>query len=374
MPISPTVAAIRDRQRHLLNVLSHVQPHRIRPRSLGKRILALYRTVDLFDPTLVTLEHRVPFTLIAEQPWRRRLWDWNGQGGLRGLMEHLLVGTRYPLPDFLFALPQSHHTWSSVWKEGRTLIRMLIHLGEGGSMRRARDLHLIPSCLTRRMQHQLMVMEGEMSMASAVRRAQIRTLGGPNWMFEALHNTRLAELQPDEPGWQKVIGWMCAGRDDLSTNDMEILVDYLFAITPIERGKLLRQSMARAVLRAEAWHGALGQNRVTVNSGPLPASGLPDGTFESIWSIRQIRTGRELSAEGLELKHCVASYWNSVMSRRCAIFSLKREGMRHLTVEVRLAEGNIVQARGMRNRQPRPDERAVLEKWAACNKLAIQAT
>ena len=71
--MTTALAAIRDRQDRLLRVLSTVQPHRIRPRSLGKRIRSLYQTVDLRSPELVTDTHHTAFRLIAEQTWHRPL-------------------------------------------------------------------------------------------------------------------------------------------------------------------------------------------------------------------------------------------------------------------------------------------------------------
>ncbi len=372
-----TVAAIRDRQDHLRDVLRRVQPHRIRPRSVGKRILSLYRAADLHDPALVSTDSHQPFRLLAEQDWRRPLWTWDGGGGLAGLLGHLLVTVRYPLPDFLFALPLTgyHYGWSPVWQQGRQQLGLLAHLGGGGSMRAARDLGLIPACLTRRMQHALLAMEGMMSLGHAIRQAQLSVLGGDPALWEALRDTRLGQLLPDEHRWQPVLAWLCDSHDNLPAMQAGTLVDWLAGLPPDERDRRIRQPLAAAIQHAVQWHERLHirPGSTSLQPGPLPDAGIPDAALPEPWTMRQIRSGIELGAEGAELRHCVASYWGSVMARQCGIFSLRRAGVRQVTVEVRLAERCVVQVRGLCNRRPTEEEERLIRAWAERVGLTVRA-
>ena len=108
-------------------------------------------------------------------------------------------------------------------------------------------------------------------------------------------------------------------------------------------------------------------------TGPLPSSGLPGGRFEDAWTIRQIRTSQELLDEGTDLRHCVSSYRNAIMSKRSTIFSLKQDGLRCITLEVRLSECAIVQARGLQNRAPSALERKLIARWAADVGLTLRS-
>jgi hypothetical protein len=53
-----------------------------------------------------------------------------------------------------------------------------------------------------------------------------------------------------------------------------------------------------------------------------------------------------------------------VRTGRCAIFGLRREGRRCLTVEVALPVRAVVQVRGAFNRRAREAEKAVVAAWA----------
>ncbi len=375
MTTAPSIAAIRERQDTLQRVLSALQPHRIRPRSLGKRILSLYRAVDLLAPELVTDAHHSSFRLIAEQTWHRPLWTWDGADGIRGLLMHLLVTVPWPLPDFLFELPRiaSAYTWR-LTSEHRTQVTLLTHLGTGGTMRTARDLGLIPACLTRRMHHQLLEMEGALTLSLAIRKVQFQTFGGSEGLLEALQGTRLAQLQDDEHHWQPVIAWLCAGQGSLPTDQVRTLVDWLFTLSPLDRRQRIRQPLSAALRRAVEWHGHLHiPSRSSIQPGPLPASGIKTARLEEPWSMTELGSGIALAAEGATMRHCVATYWSSIMSRRSSIFSLRRFKLRRVTVEVRLGEGCVVQARGLCNRRPTAEEAAQIRAWAAEVGLSVRS-
>ena len=373
MTTAPTVAAIRDRQRRLLRVLSAVQPHRIRPRSLGKRLRSLYQTVDLLAPELVTDTHHTAFRLISEQTWHRPLWTWDGSGGMRGLLMHLLVTVPWSLPDFLFTLPHSRDTWR-LTRAHRAKVALLAHLGTGGTMRAARDRALIPASLTRRMHHRLLAVEGALTLGFAIRTVQLQTFGGSERLLEALQATRLAQLQDDTHHWQKVIAWLCAGQHRLPLDQLRPLVDWLFTRSPQERRQRIRQPLPAALRRAVEWHHTLHRPSAgSIQPGPLPASGIPGVKLEAPWSMTELRTGRALAAEGTAMRHCVATYWGSIMSRRSSIFSLRRDMLRRVTVEVRLSEGCVVQARGACNRRPDGMETAQIRAWAIAAGLRVRS-
>lgn len=376
MTTAPTVATIRDRQARLQSVIASIKPQCIRPRSLGKRILSLYRAADLFVPELVSTDHRVSFQLISEQTWLRPLWAWDGTGGLKGLLMHLLITVRYPLPDFLFSLPSvsSTYRWMPGTIANRDQLTLLAHLGTGGTMRTARDLGLIPACLTRKMHHQLLAMEGDMTLSHAIRKAQFATFGGSDGLLEILRGTRLGQLQSDEHLWQPVIAWLCVGQNSLPTGQVGALIDWLFTLPPQDRRQRIRQPLSAALRRALEWHEGLHiRPGISIQPGPLPDSGIPEVELTQPWSMQEIPTGIALAAEGSVMRHCVATYWSSIMAKRSSIFSLRRDKIRQMTVEVRLAEGCVVQARGQCNRRPAPEEEAQIRIWATAVGLTVRS-
>jgi PcfJ-like protein len=80
----------------------------------------------------------------------------------------------------------------------------------------------------------------------------------------------------------------------------------------------------------------------------------------------------DLVKEGSELSHCVASYVNDIVSKRCKIFFLRQTDnldKPFATVETR--GENVRQARGYANRKLTNEERAFLAEWAEKKELQL---
>ncbi|WNW25037.1 PcfJ domain-containing protein [Bacillus inaquosorum] len=82
---------------------------------------------------------------------------------------------------------------------------------------------------------------------------------------------------------------------------------------------------------------------------------------------------REVIKEGETLSHCVSSYVDDIIKRKCKILFLRKTEQLDeslVTIEVR---GNVVrQVRGRFNRRPEPEESAFIESWAKTKKLEVQ--
>ncbi len=361
------------RQARLDAVLNQLRPMRnLHPRPVARRLVALLNTLDLLAPELVDVENTRPLHLLARVPWRRTLDTWRG-GTLRELYEYLLVGVHYPLPGFLWSVlqPDRH---LRVGVDGLRAIQLLALLGSGGSLRDAQKCALIPHCVSKRANHALWLVEEPQPVGQALRRAQVSALGGPRWLGTALGVTQhLARVRSDELWWSRVIQWLSDGAPHLAHHQVQPLVDFL-----VERwnGRPVWRSRVRTVLRSMAeWHAGLAAQRAVYHHGPLPRSALVGATMELYgvpWTVHEICTSRELFAEGGELQHCVATYQTWILRRRSAIFSLREEGARRVTVEVRLAERTVVQGRGYANRYPTDVEREAIRVWAEKNGLQIR--
>jgi hypothetical protein len=81
-----------------------------------------------------------------------------------------------------------------------------------------------------------------------------------------------------------------------------------------------------------------------------------------------VLSGQDLIDNGRALKHCVSSYARSCASGACSIWSLEsrigteRRAAPVLTVEVD-AKRVVVQVRGLANRRPDEQEKAMVETW-----------
>lgn len=88
------------------------------------------------------------------------------------------------------------------------------------------------------------------------------------------------------------------------------------------------------------------------------------------WTFTQLLNSNVLTDEGVKQRHCVAGYTGSCVSGSISIWSLKLNGKRALTIEM-TRDHTIVQARGLANRNARPEEVKVLKRWAMDQGLSI---
>ena len=100
---------------------------------------------------------------------------------------------------------------------------------------------------------------------------------------------------------------------------------------------------------------------------------LGDGVAH--WTIQQLRNYQDLTIEGRELHHCVASYHWSCVKGACTIWSLskltpKGNFKKCLTIEVD-RHNTVVQCRGMANRDPLKEEWDIVNEWVRAECLSV---
>jgi hypothetical protein len=93
------------------------------------------------------------------------------------------------------------------------------------------------------------------------------------------------------------------------------------------------------------------------------------------WELTELTNAAQLRAEGVALRHCVASYSHSCWRGASTIWSLRRRrdsSVRSIvTVEVDPARRTIVQARGFRNRRASGKVLQLVQAWAARENLRL---
>jgi len=169
--------------------------------------------------------------------------------------------------------------------------------------------------------------------------------------------------------------------------ELEELLDYVISAHAENDNWTIKKRSLEAIRRhSERWHRDMSKLQY-IGGGAWDGMDIPlrrykTGKFdpnpqhntETKWVIYEIRTGNELAREGNRMRHCVAGYKPRCMSGQCAIFTMRsntmvRENRRHLTIEVDPVGKAVVQARGLANRLPKPQEKAILNKWATASGL-----
>ncbi|MEM6996607.1 MAG: PcfJ domain-containing protein [Myxococcota bacterium] len=318
----------------------------------------------------------VPLWLLSLQAdhWIRPLRTWSvttrsRDRQFRSLVEHLLV--RYRVPPFV---------WIAIHVPGsaREVLALIAHLGRGGSMRVAVHQRLVPATMTRAMCNAFTQVSDAPSIVQAVRAAQLHTLGAPPWLRHAVCRTFLGRELADDGFWLAAIHWLARNADAVGKDQIAHVLDYLRHQREADPDFEVHRRVLRGLSRRMAqWQLELAEARdrseAFAPSGLAPGAWLTEREAESpeYWELVELRLPRELAAEGRRLEHCVFSYRSRARRGRCSIWSLRRSGKRRVTIEVCSASRAVVQIRGRRNRAPKPNELALVRRWAAANRLSV---
>lgn len=183
--------------------------------------------------------------------------------------------------------------------------------------------------------------------------------------------------RPFNDFWRGVIRFFAA-HEPKNVDQINDLVDYIHAKRNENNTFTLFGSghtIASLLIKTEEWHRALQRAKVLGNF-TWDGHAINDSSFvrkdvygnEVTWKFRQIKNSKDLAAEGTRMRHCVLSYKNYCIQGTCSIWQLiyvDYVGVEtnKLTIELR-SDGSIVQARGLANRAPRPDEKHILDMWS----------
>ena len=325
----------------------------------------------------------------------RALDEWPGVEGtvypvVHALSQHLLA--RHPVPRFLAS------AWHDDGAIGDDKRRWFIAHAAGT---RFRDLEL-PAPMTRQMESIFLRSPDHLSVEAAMRRAEILALGGNAPLVAAVLATRLGRDVANGRFWRTVMEFFVRFAERIGPHAVGPIVDFLQFVRH-ERVEALTPSGSRFIeppepafsikgrspvslqRLVEAWHRRLGSRPADTIS--WRRSGLQPMTFEEPsfdpekpplrWEIVELTCGSELSREGRQLQHCVATYAPRCLWGQSRIWSLRRvtasSNVRAVTtVEVDPRARAIVQARGLRNRVPSARERALLALWARRENLTLR--
>lgn len=352
------------------------------PREQRLRVERTCRAVGTQVPSLAVASQLPWFLLLSGPTWVRQPDTWRAPGGSvrrkrDSLAAHLLA--RFPVPAFLLrALDSDPLAVARVPVEDAWAVVLLAHVGQGASLRALVGSPALPTPLTRKMCHALMAAKATTSPIEALRSAQVAGFGGPPHLAHLLARTRLGRLwgtdaRIGERFWHEALAWLCTHErlHGLRLTELERLLAWLehrrrdTAGPPLD---LRRLTAARARSEAEAW--TLCQRRAA-EPGSFPASGLLE-LQHGAWTLHEVRTRSALAEEGRAMGHCAWSYRTLIRKGKVALWSLRAAGVRVATVEVALGAARVVQAKRKHNRPIDSDELAVIRRWAALNRLAVQ--
>ena len=317
----------------------------------------------------------------------RKLSDWSPQGKsaaalFRSLGGHLLA--KYPVPPFL---------WSSFFGDSnrRQFVPMVRHLAAGGSLAEYIKIQGFPVKLTRKLCHEFLKSPSDLPVVHAIRRAQIRGLGGDSRLLAAVLATPLGAdiaTPQEEDFYQTMFAWFVT-QPMLDPQQIGPMFDYIRFCRNQDLAYSLKGRTALTVIRGmEEWHTETARLGIKGHKGPsvFKSSGFDGAEFDfsredvvEVWRIDEVLTAKDLAAEGKRQGHCVFSYHRQIEHGTCSIWTLTKEdnksqaeygigGRWHLlTLEVRNDLRVVVQARGRFNRPATAHELNIVHRWMATN-------
>jgi len=347
----------------------------------GQPVISQYgcQVGNTFVDGLLALAHH-------SRSWIRPVGDWkprtrNARRQFSSLARHLFAA--WPVPAFV----------DSAWflGNGAEAVRQqewFLHIGMGQNIRTA-DL---PLPYTKRMAHHFMQAPADFTVQSALRWGQIHGLGGNARLVWAIIGTRLGSSFEHDDFWTTVLQFFIANpmldlahagpiidyihQQRFTSQDVFVAAGVVERRGPPQPNFTMKGRTPASLLRqVEAWHRTL--TKTQQPQAQWPRSGIDNFEFVEgtergdnlkIWTITELLSTKALAAEGVAMKHCVATYAHSCASGARSIWTLEVETFegrsKILTVEVQNGARLICQARGKCNILPGGKDRGILRRWA----------
>ena len=286
---------------------------------------------------------------------------------LASLIRHCFA--QYPVPEFM------EHVFATGNK-----IHMLwyVQLGRGESVF---ALSVFPVKFTNKMSHYFRLTPAGYTVNQAIRGGKALGYGAAIERAEMLAWSTLADGFEHEAFWAGVIQFLCKADETVTMDKLQAVLAYVDNLRVNQPYMSMQGRTWAALLRqAEEWHTQQALRRCEEDRLYWPASGVEPLYIEkgdSVFAAVELTDSNVLYEEGEAMHHCVAEYDYDCYQGSSAIFSLREyqagaEGFTRLaTVEVCLANREVVQAKGKYNEFITDEVQALLKAWAESESLAL---
>lgn len=280
---------------------------------------------------------------------------------LKSLVRHCFAA--YPTPGFLELAFKGNQKKHMLW---------YVQLGGGRSVK---QLSQLPVSLTTKMAHAFRNAPDFVGVNGALRYAQAIGFGASTHVAKMIAMTRITLLRPQEEAFWTTVVQFLAKQEDLHVGRVDEMLDYIaFRYREDNAFSMKNRSMSALWQATQQWHRERYlEERDRVFS--WDASGVPSLYVEEmeadtkvVYRTVELLDSESLYEEGFAMQHCVGDYADDCHDGHATIFSLQKqvEGQpptRMATVELRLPEGEVVQAKAKCNRTPDQKAQELLTLW-----------
>jgi hypothetical protein len=176
--------------------------------------------------------------------------------------------------------------------------------------------------------------------------------------------------------WLQTVQWFARHADDLTDEQAAELLEWgwfkfdhsqkrggrLFSWSGRTPRKCLRQAPAFLEKALRALGGKTNKRWEAVGVSWEHSQVDSNGSHE-VWRFEELLQSSELWDEGVAMRHCVAKYDNQCHEGRTVVVSLRRDGARVLTIELKGKALVLGQVKGRFNREATTEESELVQRW-----------
>ena len=275
------------------------------------------------------------------------------------LLRHLFA--EYPVPTIL---DKAAHAGSDKY------LRWFICYGQGASLYKLGQISRGWQ-VTKRFQHHLARAPKSLSLVYATLFVEMGQTGldarARQWLFDNPRFTQdlTASWTQEQLDylrfWRQTAAWLQRHADGMDDYDAWLVLNWAAHTFQVDGFSWAGRSLPASVRHAEAW---MGENRST---GSLWRNHGVDWQRDDIWSVREICSSAALREEGNAMRHCVAAYDQICAKGWAAVFSLRRRGVRMLTIDIDLRTRRVREMKRFGNGAATEAEIAIVDEWMAAH-------
>lgn len=318
-----------------------------------------------------------PWVLRPEGEYRARTYNRGRQ--VLGLIDHLFV--RYPVPLFLYRAILSAEGMALVFEPdvksaAGEFREWFLTVARGESFAKATR-----GFFTKREAHEFLLAPAENGIEENIFWARAAAAGVPpagcDFLVERFDEnlrTSLGDRMAD------FFRFYSEAWSFMTPADRDEITDYVRAMVRDLNFSFKNRTYGSMRKRCQEWHQTVYRSRLAGAYRFWPAKlafweAKKDGLFVR---ADELTSSRMLSEEGQAMRHCVFTYQDQCLSGKCTIVSLRwyrqTEGLslqERITLEVNLANRQVVQIRGKANRRATAEEMKVVRQFAGDQGLRI---
>lgn len=359
--------SIEHRLAHHIDKLSS-EPDRLR--SILEDKISDNRSLRKISRAGISIGNRhFPRLILLFSPfWIRDPLDFSDSGDPHDLLSFLFV--KHEAPGFLFpawlsskSLHEAHLKW----------VLWLIIIGQGGSLKRSS--RYFPWTITGKYQRHLSTAPEHFSPRDAALLSEVKRISGTRTTYQRLTRFAFFVFDPTEPGytqrtfWEETVRWLSKHEAELNDDESHDILQWaIHERIESERGPRAlfswkNRSVSTCQRKADTYLTSiqLGDQHLRWKSQGWNLDFTDNSGLN--WSIVELLNGRELAQESRLMRHCVSTYSIRCHRGHAAIFSLRKNGTREITVEIDLHKKSLAQARGKLNRPAMADELVAINQW-----------